>query len=183
MIVTIQHRWSNRIRKQVLPNSLLLGLFLLIAVNCENDEDCVEPGILLEEKVEEIIQVTIDSTIAAYAYNLRQEDVSITGGKVMGNTLELVLEYPGGCEEHNFGLVTSGAFLKTNPPQAEFYLLHDARYDPGNGNVRRLQCFDLAPVKEYYLQWSRDIAGTVIIRVEDYDVDDIWMDRSMWYEF
>jgi hypothetical protein len=152
-----------------------------MAVKCANDEDCVEPGLLIEEIGEELIQVIVDSNLAAYAYNQQQEDVSFTGGRVIGDTLELILEYAGGCGEHSFGLFTSGAFLHSNPPQAEFCLLHDTGGDIGKGNVRRIQCFDLIPLKEYYLGWSGDTVGTIIIRVEGYDVDRA--DRSMWYEF
>jgi hypothetical protein len=162
--------------------SLLTGFFLLIAVTCVDNEDCVEPGEIIEEVAQNLIQVTVDFALAEQISSVPHEDVTISDGIITGDTLELVFNYTGGCEEHDFGLVTSGALLATNPPQAEFYLLHDRRSDIGKGNVKRIQFFDLVPFKEYYQGWGDSTAGTVIIRVEGYYVN-MWADSSMWYIF
>ena len=49
---------------------------------------------------------------------------------ITDDTLRLTVSYAGGCEPHEFTLVTSGTFLESFPVRLPISVAHDANDDP-----------------------------------------------------
>jgi hypothetical protein len=48
---------------------------------------------------------------------------------IVGDSLQLIVEYGGGCETHEFGLCWNGLIAESAPPQISLDLIHDANND------------------------------------------------------
>ncbi len=84
------------------------------------------------------------------------DPITIVGGEIKLDTLHLVVEYSGGCQEHAFGLVTRGFTYKTNPASGKVWLLHDAKGDTCQDNISKDLYFNFTPVREWCLQVYED---------------------------
>lgn len=81
---------------------------------------------------------------------------------VYGSRLSIVLTYGGGCKDHEFQLFTTGAIMKSMPPQMQILLFHDGNDDMCRALVTDTVSFDLKPVKP---QGN----GSLILRLQDYN--------------
>ena len=89
----------------------------------------VEP----EEYVAQIVVDKVDEIIIyddADSLYLHKDPLSIKDSIIVRDgILHLNVSYSGGCKEHEFTLYGSTAFLKSNPPQADLFLSHNANGD------------------------------------------------------
>ncbi|MEY4330156.1 MAG: hypothetical protein RL609_904 [Bacteroidota bacterium] len=73
--------------------------------------------------------------------------ITINGLKVVGDSLYVEVQYSGGCQNHEFTMITNGNFLKSLPPQLPLFLEHNANGD----NCRALKMetlkYDLKPLR------------------------------------
>jgi hypothetical protein len=83
--------------------------------------------------------------------------------------LVLDVRYGGGCREHTFHMLWSGAILKSNPPQASFFLVHDAQDDPCKALISETLRFDMLDLPPLVLHLSdgRDWQATLRYRLPD----------------
>lgn len=89
------------------------------------------------------------------AYTLRSTSV-------YGSVLEIVLTYSGGCKEHEFNLMTTGAIMKSMPPQMEIMLYHKGNEDFCRALVTDTVRFDLGAIKP-------EGSGSLILRLQHYN--------------
>lgn len=161
------------------PNISVLLLAIVM-----NFEGCTEANIASSKPdgydAGAIIIASQDSS-ASHMEDLIRDEIVIDQGSMQGDILMLSVSYSGGCHDHEYRLITSGAFEKTNPLQVTCFLGHNAKNDSCGNNITKTLLFDLIPLKEYYLGWSGDRAGVLIIRIDGYEIDR--SDKSMWYEF
>jgi uncharacterized protein YkuJ len=106
------------------------------------NKDTVESLILFDD----IDLITIDGDGAA-----------INSVTLSGDMLILNVSYGGGCEEHKFKLYVSKGLSKSNPPQAEMYLLHNANGDLCEAYLTENLAFNLLPLKENIKQNFNDV--------------------------
>lgn len=67
------------------------------------------------------------------------------------NSLEIKVNYGGGCKEHDFRLYMSpAAFAESHPPQANLYLHHDGHGDACLVFVHETLSFGLIPIAKLY---------------------------------
>ena len=83
------------------------------------------------------------------------------------DTLTLTVSYSGGCEHHDFALVTSGLFLESYPVQLAVAVAHDANGDRCEAYLTTEYEFDLTPIKTLYQEAYREAAGTIVLLIED----------------
>lgn len=57
------------------------------------------------------------------------------------------VSYSGGCEEHEFKLITTGVFATTYPPEVEVLLAHNNNGDNCRSVVDRKLFFELTPLR------------------------------------
>lgn len=70
-----------------------------------------------------------DIITAKLGESKRSDAVTINNARIEGNLMYLIVEYSGGCEEHEFELVGSYAVAKSMPPQRGIQLQHNANGD------------------------------------------------------
>ena len=70
----------------------------------------------------------------------------ISSASVQGHTLQLTVQYGGGCSTHDFALVAGGEVGESNPPFTFFRLAHNAHGDPCDAIVFRDLSVDLTPI-------------------------------------
>ena len=49
---------------------------------------------------------------------------------IKNDSLNITIEYTGGCKEHTFDLESNGVLLKSLPPKQQIHLIHRSEIDP-----------------------------------------------------
>lgn len=86
---------------------------------------------------------------------------------ITGDTLAVNVSYSGGCRDHQFTFVTSGAFMESDPVQLSVALAHNANGDPCEAWITEGYLFDLAPIKALYRKAYRQDSGVMVLRLKD----------------
>ena len=86
---------------------------------------------------------------------------------ITDDTLRLTVSYSGGCEPHEFTLVTSGAFLESSPVQLAISVAHNANDDPCEAFPTEDYYFDLTDIKALYQEVYQQDAGSIILLLEN----------------
>ena len=81
---------------------------------------------------------------------------------IENDTLTLTVSYSGGCEIHDFTLVTDGSFMESDPVQLVVTLTHDANDDTCEAYPTDRYVFDLTPIKTLYQEAYRTDKGSII---------------------
>jgi len=64
-----------------------------------------------------------------------------------GDNLIMLVQYGGGCQDHEWNLVTNGAYAKSLPPQITVNLEHNANGDMCRALLRDTLEFEIAELK------------------------------------
>lgn len=80
--------------------------------------------------------------------SIRKDRFEFVDASLMGRTLSVVVSVSGGCEEHDYDLVTQGALLLSIPPGANLYLIHEDNDDPCDAIIQQTVSFDITPLIE-----------------------------------
>ena len=99
--------------------------------------------------------------------NWGTDDFVLRAATITDDTLRLTVSYSGGCEPHEFTLVTSGAFLESSPVQLAISVAHNANDDPCEAYPTEHYYFDLTRIKALYQQAYQQEAGTIILLLEN----------------
>ncbi|MCB9653449.1 MAG: hypothetical protein H6729_04855 [Deltaproteobacteria bacterium] len=86
----------------------------------------------------------------------------------VGDTLNLTVQYSGGCRDHDFFLCWGGSFLESSPVQARLHLAHDAHEDPCEALPIEDLSFDLKPLAEVYREGYHAASATILLRLDDW---------------
>ena len=81
-----------------------------------------------------------------YQYN-ETDPFTVLDLRCSGDTLMVDVEYGGGCEKHEFTMVSNNLWLKSLPPQLTLYLEHKANNDMCRALIRKTLQFDLKEVR------------------------------------
>jgi len=92
---------------------------------------------------EAISVVEIDPTYK----NIKTDSFTLLESNVEGDNLILLVQYGGGCEEHEWKLKTNGAYAKSLPPQITLNLEHNANGDMCRALLTDTLEFNLEPVR------------------------------------
>ena len=97
------------------------------------------------------------------------DDFELSAAAISGDTLTVTASYGGGCEEHDFTLVASEAFMESDPVQLQVALAHDANADACERWVTQDYSFDLLPIKERFQgqYHEKPEPGTIVLQLED----------------
>lgn len=86
--------------------------------------------------------------------------------------LTVIVQYGGGCKEHDFNAYFSGGWAKSLPPQAALYFEHlNPDNDPCRSIVRDTLYFNLTPVRysstnEVVVKWATNPDKQTLYRYE-----------------
>ncbi|MBT8400164.1 MAG: hypothetical protein KJO98_06790 [Rhodothermia bacterium] len=79
---------------------------------------------------------------------IRKNRFEFVDASLVRRTLSLTVSVSGGCEDHDYQLVTQGALLLSIPPGANLYLIHEDNDDPCDAIIQDTVSFDITPLVE-----------------------------------
>ena len=107
---------------------------------------------------------TPSPVLMGYPGNARRDPADITSARLDGDILYLQVRHGGGCRQHHFTLVHTGAFTKSIPPQTSVILAHDANGDACEALLTAELAFDLSPLRRLF-QSGYGEHGTLVVHV------------------
>lgn len=108
-------------------------LFTQCAVNMHTSN-----AVVPENAKEAILDLSAD-------VDQRTAPVTIKHVEQVGEFIMIDVSYSGGCEEHEFDLISDGNFSATYPTELEMILVHNANGDRCRSVVDQRLYFDLTP--------------------------------------
>ena len=99
---------------------------------------------------------------------IKKDMLVVNSAVIENNLLALSVSYSGGCRDHIIDLYAYTGILKSNPPQMNLALSHNANGDMCEAYVTRTIKFDLSKIKEY-LGGQVGYTGTVILNINGPD--------------
>ncbi|MBA3918760.1 MAG: hypothetical protein K2Y26_15790 [Gemmatimonadaceae bacterium] len=104
--------------------------------------------------------------VVSKATGQRFDAAIIDSARVTQDVLQIFVQYGGGCQTHNFALVSSGVFLESYPVRLGLNLAHDANGDRCKALKTSVERFDLRPVRQTYLT-SYGQSGPLILELRE----------------
>jgi hypothetical protein len=131
---------SKKAAKQVAETAEVQGI--------EGDE-AIAPVMVDEPSVPPTNDPKVLLPVKVYANYVQEktDPYTLLGTRVSGDTLFVNVQYGGGCEEHQFTLNTTGAWMKSMPPQLLLYLDHKANNDLCRALITKEIAFDLSKTR------------------------------------
>ena len=95
------------------------------------------------------------------------DEYVLNSATIIDDKLELNVSYGGGCEKHQFTLISTGVFLESFPVQLRVSLAHNANNDSCKAWLTDDYHFDLNAIKILYQAAYQQEAGTIILLLAD----------------
>ncbi len=103
---------------------------------------------------------------------------------IENDTLTFTASYSGGCETHDFTLVTDGIFLESDPVQLDVTLMHDANNDLCEAYLTRPHVVDLTFIKTLYQEAYGTNEGSIILHMRHLATSEyLPLSTSLRYDF
>jgi hypothetical protein len=93
------------------------------------------------------------------------DPVTIKEATVRADSLELVVNYGGGCRAHSFLLLSDAAWMESFPVQVGVRLAHDAEGDSCRALLSRILRFDLSPLRAAYNSSYQTTTGIIRLNI------------------
>tara|TARA_B100000795_G_scaffold26831_3_gene17815 strand:- start:387 stop:863 length:477 start_codon:yes stop_codon:yes gene_type:complete len=127
---------------------VLVGVLILISSSCnkrrEMKKSPADQTETINTKEKEAISVVeMDPTYK----NIKTDSFNLLESSLEGDNLILLVQYGGGCREHEWKLKTNGAYAKSLPPQITLNLEHNANSDMCRALVTDTLEFNLEPLR------------------------------------
>lgn len=155
---------------------LIICLLLLSAAACgqgpDDDPDgtlsSVTPADTDDHPLEGSVDINddVDTAIALQESDAYELEIDGDHAPVIENdTLTLTVSYGGGCETHDFTLVTDGSFIESDPVQLVVTLTHNANDDPCEAYPTNRYVFDLESIKTLYQEAYETDESSIILHL------------------
>ena len=149
-----------------------LALFiLLVLIGCATDPDIDGKTVFISsaDVLPDDIQLWGEVTFADPTRNAWGTDDYVVNSppSITGDVLTLNVSYSGGCEAHEFTLITSGVFLESDPVQLQAVLAHNANGDSCEAWITETYHFNVSVLKTRYQQAYHTETGTIVLRIKD----------------
>ncbi len=120
----------------------------------QNQKSSEQSKALATEKAEAMAsndtQIPVAQSIMvsqSYRWPGKTDSFSILNHKIVGDSLKLTVQYGGGCQEHQFTMHTTGAWMKSMPPKMNLWLEHQSNEDRCRALIQQELIFILTPVQ------------------------------------
>lgn len=142
---------------------VFLALTMMVIAACGNKKETTASTVeaATEKPMEQetafpsiIVDMKNESTVG--------DNYSINSVEPMGDYLTINVSYSGGCETHDWKLMTNGAMMKSLPPQMNITLWHDNNGDNCRGLITEDLTFDLTKIQA-------GESGTIILHLRNHD--------------
>jgi hypothetical protein len=90
---------------------------------------------------------------------------NIDGLTIVGDCLEVEVNYGGGCADHTYDPCWNGSFAESNPVQATLWIDHDAMNDACDAIIQETWTIDLSSMKSAWQAAYQSQSGTITLHV------------------
>jgi hypothetical protein len=97
------------------------------------------------------------------------DPVTIVSAEVKGDSLELIVNYGGGCRAQSFLLLSDAAWMESYPVQVGVRVARDAQGDNCKALLSRMLRFDLAPLKAAYNEAYHSTTGILRLNIRGFE--------------
>lgn len=129
--------------------SILAAVTMTFFCNCKGKEEATAR--VITEDTEEIAsaeQPEVQALSIDFEYSPRETDgFMINEVSLDGVILTVIVQYSGGCKNHEFKLISNQRYMKSMPPQLPLYLEHQANNDNCRALVIQTLKFDVTKAK------------------------------------
>lgn len=152
----------------VLPILIWSTLTILCTPGCEQLQDQIKSNVGDDTVISNPNDGVSPRVVITDAdENWGTDDYLLRDATITDDTLRLVVSYSGGCEAHEFTLITSGMFLESSPVQLVISVAHNANDDPCEAFPTETITFDLTGIKTLYQEAYQQDQGTIILLLEN----------------
>jgi len=144
---------------------------ILTLVSVENNDSRVFSRVIYENEATDSISIDENQY-----RNASKDPIDIKKYYIEGDILRLCVQYGGGCEEHEFMLIGSGAWNTTNPLAIHVRISHNAHDDMCMVLIGDTLFYDLSPLKEALMDTYQQDSGSIYIILEG-------LNEPILYEF
>lgn len=130
--------------------AFVLISFTLVSSSCKKNKGAAnaESSNKEEVKVMDNEKKTIPSVTVDSGYLYKETDsFTLLESNVNGDILSLLVQYGGGCEQHEWEVFTTGAYAKSLPPQITLSIEHNANNDKCRALITDTLEFSLEKIK------------------------------------
>jgi hypothetical protein len=124
--------------------AFLFVLFILSGTVLQTSCKCAKPGSSVTQD-KKIADVIVDGEFVEPSKN---DPVTITKLSIEGNILFIDVEYSGGCKDHDFRLFYNNIYMKSMPPKATLFLVHNANEDACREMISKTLSFNISAIKD-----------------------------------
>jgi hypothetical protein len=96
------------------------------------------------------------------------DPVTVISATVKGDSLELVVNYGGGCRAQSFLLLADNAWMESYPVQVGVRVARDAQGDNCKALLSRMLRFDLTPLKIAYNEAYQTSTGIIRLNISGF---------------
>ncbi len=142
----------------------ILSLVVLLTVSCKNSKPTASNS---EETEKPVAMDTLKKVEVIKGYTLPEtsDPFKLKDLRIVGDVLEVDVQYSGGCNDHDFSVKTDGNYMKSNPPQLRLIIEHENNGDMCKALITETRKFDLKTVR----MTGKDKDYSVILRFNTTD--------------
>jgi hypothetical protein len=129
--------------------SILAAVTMTFFCNCKGKEEATARAITEDtEEIASAEQSEVQALSIDFEYSPRETDgFMINEVSLDGVILTVIVQYSGGCKNHEFKLISNQRYMKSMPPQLPLYLEHQANNDNCRALVIQTLKFDVTKAK------------------------------------
>ena len=150
-----------------MKNLAILLMFAMALIACKSSKTSLEQKeVVIQEDnraEESLSRDSIKEVIINSAFvksDSLMKTMKINKVRINGDVLAIDVQYSGGCKDHEFDLYFTGNYMKSFPPQAELFLIHENNGDMCRKLIMKTLYFSLKNIQ------TKD--GELYIRIDDY---------------
>ena len=125
-----------------MKNILLPAIFCLICFSCNESNSLTSLDDLNADKI-----IIVDSLNLS---TFKKDKLKVLEQNIIGDILTLKVQYGGGCKEHEIKVYSLKSIIKTNPPQFELFISHNANNDGCMMLITKEYNINLRDLKLFY---------------------------------
>ena len=152
--------------RPIIRSLAVLALFAGIACN-DTTTDTIEPNGFWSLSSIWAGQVVIAENTDAPQWP--SDPVTIVSAEVKGDSLELIVNYGGGCRAQSFLLLSDAAWMESYPVQVGVRVARDAQGDNCKALLSRMLRFDLSPLKAAYNEAYHSATGIIRLNIRGFE--------------
>ena len=132
---------------------------------CKNNETVSRSVTVFVKSISFPEDIIIDQELFGKA---KRDSFVITQLFIYEDYLDLMVQYGGGCEMHEFTLIAEEEFMESNPVQTNLVLSHDAHNDSCEALITKPMRFNLSLLKEKWQSEYLKDSGEITMIIEGY---------------